>query len=338
MIRQTRAELKPLRRLGDVAYTAIQCSFHGAVLRASGVLADRDPEEIHQMRVNLRRLRTALELFGMVLDLPEAVSDRRISTIAKKLGRVRDVDVMGEWLARYQRQRKLSSAEKKVVAKVQRQLNKRRKRAMAGVKKLFKGKVYRRFVKQMQAWLRSPRYRDGCNWPMAAVLPDLLLPSVSRLLLHPAWRVATQEIEGQMLPKMDLSSKALAKVLQHQEQELHHLRKQSKRLRYQVELLRGDFGADLGDRFQDFKRIQKVLGEFQDEAVLTQMLQRTLGQRWAKKLPRLARYFRKQNKARWKRWQVIQGQYLDPTFRTELRQQVINLGSSKVCESVHFTC
>lgn len=178
------------------------------------------------------------------------------------------------------------------------------------------------FVAALEGWLQSPSYRAASQLPVAMLLPDLMLPLISQALLHPGWLVATEIVEGKALPQADLSPQALAKLLRHQGAELHDLRKQSKRLRYQAELLQDCLGEAYGDRLRQFKAIQAVLGAFQDEVVLTQVLQQELGQHWTDKLPNLKQCFQDQHQAQWHQWQMLQHQYLDPAFRRELRQQI----------------
>jgi CHAD domain-containing protein len=48
-------------------------------------LHDRDPEALHQMRVNLRRLRTTLQQFSPALVLPPAVRDQRLAQLQQWL-------------------------------------------------------------------------------------------------------------------------------------------------------------------------------------------------------------------------------------------------------------
>lgn len=311
------------QRAGDVAYIAIQSNFQSAIQRRSAVLADRDPEDLHQMRVSLRRLRTAIEVFAPMIEWPKQVSDRRIASVAVTLGKVRDLDVLREWFEQYGEQNEPSDAETQVLETLQRHLSKRRKKAMASVDKLLHSPLYEQLTEGLQDWLQKPTYQPASQLPMAMLAPDLLMPLMSQVLLHPGWLVATEVVDGQVVPKTNLSAKALAKLLSRQGDELHRLRKQSKRLRYQVELLQEFLGEGCGDRLQEFKSIQTLLGEFQDEVVLNQILQRDLGEKWPKKLPSLKRHFRTQHQTRWQQWQVLQRCYLDPGFRCELRRQIV---------------
>ena len=62
------------------------------------VLADQDPEPLHQVRVSLRRLRTVLQQFAPALVLPDTISDRRIAKVARHTGLTRDLDVLQQRL------------------------------------------------------------------------------------------------------------------------------------------------------------------------------------------------------------------------------------------------
>ncbi len=62
------------------------------------VLADRDPEPLHQMRVTCRQLRSTVEQFADALVLPEPVSPQRLARIGSDLGLSRDLDVLRQRL------------------------------------------------------------------------------------------------------------------------------------------------------------------------------------------------------------------------------------------------
>ena len=58
------------------------------------VIKDKDPEDLHQMRVGMRRLRSAITGFAIALDLPAQVSEKNIGKIGRYLGKLRDLDVL----------------------------------------------------------------------------------------------------------------------------------------------------------------------------------------------------------------------------------------------------
>ncbi len=56
------------------AHQVIAEQYRRIVKQEKKVLADKDPEALHQMRVGTRRLRTALQVFGGAIELPKAGS------------------------------------------------------------------------------------------------------------------------------------------------------------------------------------------------------------------------------------------------------------------------
>ena len=61
----------------------------------SGVMGSTDPESVHQMRVGMRRLRTALRLFAKWMPFPEALQSE-LDWLAGELGAARDADVLAD--------------------------------------------------------------------------------------------------------------------------------------------------------------------------------------------------------------------------------------------------
>ena len=86
------------RSLGATAQTAIEKHWAKAGRHEAAVLKDQDPEELHQMRVALRRLRSAIVGFAVAIDLPKRASERAVGQVARILGELRDLDVMDEAL------------------------------------------------------------------------------------------------------------------------------------------------------------------------------------------------------------------------------------------------
>ena len=84
--------------IGDYAYQAFAKHFRKTLKYESDVLDDRDPEALHQMRVGMRRLRSAATGFAAVVALPKAAREDKIGQIARTLGELRDFDVLLEAL------------------------------------------------------------------------------------------------------------------------------------------------------------------------------------------------------------------------------------------------
>ena len=176
----------PVLRLGQYARTILDKQFHNMIKHERAVLADRDPEPLHQMRVSSRRLRTALQVFRVAIALPKAASEQRITAIAKTLGGLRDLDVQLADLQTVYRPR-LSSAEQAGLDGVIHQLHKRRKHVYARVADTLGRSHYRNLKTAYTQWLADPELTAISHLPLQTVLPDLLSPLLSHLLLHPGW-------------------------------------------------------------------------------------------------------------------------------------------------------
>ncbi|MDJ0571712.1 MAG: CHAD domain-containing protein [Pleurocapsa sp. MO_192.B19] len=80
--------------LGEWANMAISKHTRKIFKYEAGVLEDKDPEDLHQMRVGMRRLRSAIASFAVALDLPKTVNEKNIAKIGRSLGTLRDLDVL----------------------------------------------------------------------------------------------------------------------------------------------------------------------------------------------------------------------------------------------------
>jgi CHAD domain-containing protein len=293
--------------LGDYAHTALQKHYKKSIKYESEVLDDTDPEALHQMRVGLRRLRTALQVFEFAVELPKSINIRQIREFAQVLGAVRDSDVMSSEL---QAQREnLPVAEQRALDQVLKSIHKERSRHFKQLKKTLHSKQYRRFKQAFEGWLDLPEYCAIATLPIQSVLPDLLLPLISKTLLHPAWLIGV-ESEPQKLEDL---------LTQHSDV-LHDLRKQMKRVRYQTELFTQHYDASFSAQIDEFKQLQDVLGEIQDSAVMGEYLQKQLRK---KSFPVLSDRLRRKVEGAWETWRSLQLKYLSPEFRMELRQRCL---------------
>jgi len=310
------------QRLRDWAYVGVEKYFHKAISYEQKVLADQDPEDLHQMRVGMRRLRSAVSGFDPILDVPSQVSNKQIGKMARILGELRDLDVLQETLHEYQPQ--LKGKEHPLLDKALKKLSKRRSKAFKRVKNFLKGKTYKTFKHSAQQWLQEPHYQNWAELSVNSVLPDLLLPYINQLLLHPAWWVGVTVDNQKIKRKSRLTLKGAEAQIAQQGEALHDLRKQAKRVRYQMSLFRQHYGPVYQEYVQEIKQIQEVLGTIQDTVVLEGFLDEVLPSDWREDGPGLMKLLTKQRYECWKQWYKLQQRYLNEDARQGLRQAVIS--------------
>ncbi|MEG3896553.1 MULTISPECIES: CHAD domain-containing protein [unclassified Microcoleus] len=321
---KTSAKVKTqVKTLGDAASGAIDKYFRKSVAHEAEVLKDKDAEELHQMRVGLRRLRSAVTGFAPVLDLPKEASERKIGKVGRILGTLRDLDVMLESLQnRYYPN--LPADEQEVLDEALLNLLKQRRRALKAVRAVLEHKSYQSLKQSIEDWLEKPKFRAIEHLPIAEVLPDLLLPQVSEFFLHPAWLLGTEYENGKVKVADDLNAEAVEEKLAAEGTILHDLRKQAKRVRYLMNLF-GDFYGETYEVYvEDVKTVQECLGDIQDSEVLGEFLADFVEGDLKKELPKFADILSENRYAAWGKWQILQRRYLNAEIRQGFRSALIH--------------
>jgi CHAD domain-containing protein len=311
-----------VKTLGDVAADAIERYFRKILGHEAEVLKDKDAEELHQMRVGMRRLRSAVTGFAPVLDLPKQAQEHKIGKVGRILGTLRDLDVMLDSLQnRYYPN--LPAEEQEVLDKALLTLLKQRRRALKGVRAVLEHKSYQLLKRSIEDWLEEPLFRAIEHLPIAEVLPDLLLPQISEFFLHPAWLLGTEYQDGKV-KVCDLNAESVEQKLAAEGTILHDLRKQAKRVRYLMNLF-GEFYSETYEVYvEDVKAIQECLGEIQDSEVLGEFLTDFVEGDIQKELPILAGLLTENRYAAWQKWQILQRRYLNSETRQGLRSALIH--------------
>ena len=288
------------------------------------VLKDQDPEDLHQMRVGMRRLRTAMQVFEPVLDLPKSAREADVANLGRKLGGLRDLDVIAN-LLRQQYLPDLPEIEGQALQKGFKYLRQQRKRALKQVKAALKGDRYQRLTTRLTKWTQTPNCGDLGTLPAAMVLPDLTVPLLSHLWLHPGWLIATAPAQGQPQPMEAMDPDAIDAWVD--QPKLHSLRKQVKRVRYQLQLVAAQYGDRLDTDLANFQALQDILGNLQDSLVLAAFLDKAVP-KWKAKLPTLKTRLTQSRYQAWGQWQALQKRYLNPQYRDALRQILIMPGAN----------
>ena len=304
--------LNKTNSLGEWAVLAISNHSEKVLKHEDDVLKDRDPEDLHQMRVGMRRLRSAMTGFAPAISLPKSAQEKKIGKIAHTLGSLRDLDVLREALEN-QYKPILPLKEQKSLATALAYLDKQRQQVLAQVKDTLKGERYESLKQSLKKWLKQPEYTEIAQMPIQEVLPDLLLPGVSKLLLHPGWLVGTT-VKGEVDVIRELQPEMIEQQVA-QRDVLHSLRKETKRIRYQMEVFSDFYGSTYEVYLKDMKTIQALLGEMQDSVVLNEFLNQAMGSKTKSAIPTLTEQLAHKSYQAWQQWHTLQQRYLNLEIR-----------------------
>ena len=307
--------------LKDWAHIAIANHTKKFLKYEAKVIRDKDPENLHQMRVGMRRLRGAIAGFAVALDLPPSVTERNIAKISRSLGKLRDLDVLIASLDRDYRPL-LSKTEQKNFDKVTKSLSKQRKKALKQVREILKSKLYKDLKRGLQNWLAEPHYQTIGELSIYSILPNLLLPQICIFLLHPGWLIGVELKAGKIHIPEIYSQELVEQLLEREELILHDLRKSAKKNRYNLELFLRFYGDIYRYYVKQIEQIQEVLGQIQDCYVLQQVLEKVCRSTICDQLPELAKILRKTRYQKWQEWIVLQEEFLDEKTQQELRQAI----------------
>ncbi|MBD2101215.1 CHAD domain-containing protein [Leptolyngbya sp. FACHB-261] len=289
--------------LGEYARVVIGEQYRRLIKPEKKVLADKDPEALHQMRVSSRRLRTALQVFAVAVELPKAAGADRVRDLARVLGELRDLDVQTATLKTEYRPH-LESGEQQSLDRVLDALTKQRRKTLSGVQFVLSQPRYQKLKEAYSVWLAEPRLKALAESPLLPLVPDLLSPLLSTLLLHPGWLLPVEEALGSSAPT------------------LHELRKTLKHVRYEAEFFTPFYGEAFTNWVEDVRKLQDNLGVVQDTQVLLELLLEELPR--GTKLPGLQELVQQRQSQAMTDWETVRQQHLDPAFRRHLRQLILD--------------
>ena len=241
---------------GDVVLDYLSAQVAAILRHDLGVRRGLD-DAVHQLRVAIRRLRSALRVFGRVVDRSRTsgLSDE-LRWLGRRLSPARDLEVQE---ARF-REMVAALPDELVLGPVAARLTTHFSPAGAAanqrVRRTLDGKRYRRLLEELDRLLTAPPLTRRARRPAHKELPRHIRrayrKTVRRMRAVPAG-------EGR-------------------ERELHRTRKAAKRFRYGVECVEPVIGKQAKRSRKDAKALTKLLGEHQDSVVARPVL-RELGAR-----------------------------------------------------------
>ena len=213
----------------------------------AGMLATRDPEFVHQMRIALRRLRSALRAFRKAAG-PDLETQVRadLHWITQATGRARDLDVLATETLPAMRAADPGGDTRALV----RRLAARRRQALEAVRSAVMSPRYARLMLNFAKWLASPAAANGASATGLRRFADRALAK-----RHARWLDAAQGIG------------TLAAA------ERHRVRIGAKRLRYVADgFARLYRKKDMDAYLEALSKVQDGLGRANDAAVAERLL------------------------------------------------------------------
>ncbi|MBL8134061.1 MAG: CHAD domain-containing protein [Anaerolineae bacterium] len=226
----------------------------------AGSRTGEDIEDVHDMRVAIRRMRSALRLLEPYFKQKAiAPYSRGLRKIAQTLGTVRDLDVQIDDLEKYAAER--PDEERAALEKAAALLRGRRDKARERLVGAFDRAAYGRFVKAFGVFLTTPGKGARGDSDRDEIQPVRLRHILPEMIYRHLGSVRAYE---EVLPEADLLT-------------LHALRIEFKRLRYVVSLFGEVLGSNAEGFIEEMKLIQDHLGRLNDMSVAQDHLNDLIG-------------------------------------------------------------
>ncbi len=224
----------------DLALAEIRLQLAAWQQHEPGARLGADPEELHALRVAVRRIDAVLALFKQ--QLPDSVvRARRIAKgLLRALGAARDFDVQLAELARYCAT--LSAPERTAAAALRERLEADRSQARLRMMRTLDSEATRQWLNTLSLAGASPQTTATTGAAAAAiVMPERIAKRFRKL---------RKEVRG---------LRARSGM-----EEYHRVRRRAKLLRYALEPGAGLFGKPAVQMLRALRRVQDGLGEHQD--------------------------------------------------------------------------
>nr|WP_042192383.1 CYTH and CHAD domain-containing protein [Kibdelosporangium sp. MJ126-NF4]CTQ94950.1 Adenylate cyclase (EC 4.6.1.1) [Kibdelosporangium sp. MJ126-NF4] len=243
VLRTKSARVEPGRTAGMVvlAYVTAQVE----KIKYYDILVRQDVDDsVHQLRVAIRRLRSALRVYRKVL--PSGELDVELQWLGRQLSPARDLEVQSERLTELVSQLPAELVVGPVQARLTRHFGPEQANARKGVLRTLRSKRYLRLLDELATLVGTEPSTKKAGRKAKKELPKHI-----------------DRAEAKVGARLDIG-------------EIHRARKAAKRLRYGLEVAVPALGEPADKARKRAKAFTKQAGEYQD-SVVAQPLLRTLG-------------------------------------------------------------
>ena len=248
--------LSPEQNINEAFESILQSNFDSMLAWAPIAYNREDIEGVHQVRVSIRRMRSAVSVFRKAI--PREITDpwnAEMRWVASGFGPARDLDVfIDEGMSSMDGKLPLQGgADKLLELAVTHQ-----GMAYAEIKTLMDSDRYKKFIDEIAVWIKT---RGWFQEEMSAATREYLGTSIVGY---------AKKVLGKRFTKVLLSGAEMEKMT---EEELHELRIECKKLRYATEFFHALFDARSMAAFtRQLKDVQGLLGTLNDVAVMPGLL------------------------------------------------------------------
>lgn len=236
----------------------------------------RSVESLHQMRVGLRRLRAALDLFDNLVALPEPLREG-LDALAQQLGATRDWDVLAtSTLAGFD-----PDTNQTQIAPLQAAAQERSARSHTALAAALEAPVHDQLLTEVEDWFEQRRWRDESGFDAGALQQKArrgavpLLAHAQRRLRKRAKGLALEHGAAPALQPEALAEEAQqpAAAVTDAAQARHRVRIAAKKARYAAEFFHSVLPGRKTRRYiACLSALQDQLGELNDLAVAAGLL------------------------------------------------------------------
>jgi len=244
--RPARVSSKDSRR--KVLCSVLDSSVRQVLVNRRAVLETDDPEAAHQLRIGLRRLRSALRALRQLVDRASLRAfELSARDIGRHVGRLRDADVL---ISGIQAPAEAAAADKTGFSELHQALMRNREAKRDDVRHVLSGPQWTKLQLYLTLWPRMLEEIDGLNKPIT---------KHARKVLAKAWKKPAKL--GRHLERLDSAQR-------------HEMRKALKKLRYQAEFMAPLFEKRKSEQFiHQLKALQDVFGYINDVGMAPRLIE-----------------------------------------------------------------
>lgn len=252
--------LSPEQSTNEAFESILRSNFDSMLDWAPVAYNHENIEGVHQVRVSLRRLRSAVSIFRKAI--PREITDpwnTEMRWVASEFGPTRDLDVfIDEGLNAMAGKIPLQAGEEKL----QKLATKHQDAAYANIRTLMESDRYKDFTKNLDQWIRN---RGWFQEEMPADIRSNLGKGIARYAKKVLSKRLTVVLRtGEHMEEMS-------------DEALHQLRIECKKLRYATEFFSTLFDpTNMAEFTLQLKEVQKFLGTMNDVAVMPSLLNKIL--------------------------------------------------------------